>query len=164
MIKKIQELFAYFESTNFSQRAQIINSLSSFTMSVENSPKFQAAVEMYRLNPKVGSTKVIERINKLLSATKETKYLYKYDAAIAVYLYLLFKLSPSEYSIFAKQFEIPRNSWWTEQMLIVLDKFNKSAEVDYATKSMPDGDSLHGAGTILSTSNSATAILQGSFQ
>jgi hypothetical protein len=159
-----KNVFAAYESVDFRLRSQIINSLAGFTSSVENKSEFQAMIEQYSLEPKTGASVLTNRIEKLLSTSNDTRYLYRYDSAIAAYLYIMHKISPLEYARFSSNTKLPENIWWAGQMAITLDRLISNTKTQYTVNTSEPRPNIVAHWRNVNADNSATSMIQGVFK
>lgn len=130
-MKTLNKLFAHIEGTSFTSSAYILNTLASFTLYAENSAEYQNALESSLSHPNESSKYIYERIENLLTIDDDGTYMHPYDASIAVYLYLISKLSTVFYAKKVKDLTLPQNTWWSKQMhLIISSSLEEKPEVN----------------------------------
>lgn len=161
----MDSLYVTIESTDFRQKSQIINNLSSFTSLFESIPAYEAFLKNYSPYPREGAELLVKRINKLLFTKSDEKYLHKYDAALAIYLYLLYSLHRKIFQELTTKLVLPENTWWASQMSTVLLKKINSDKTIYEQKTIsnPPPSNKIWASNNVDIHNSATKIIDGVF-
>jgi len=119
-MNQLERLFARVESLSFVSGAYAANTLSSFVAYIESMSEFNEVVADFTNNAESNIEEVSERVIKLLDLKNDLKFMHQYDAPVALYLYLVSKVSKVEFAKLAKVINLPENCWWSKQMLAVL--------------------------------------------
>ena len=116
----LNALFAKVESLEFMLGAYSANTLSSFVAYIGTMTEFSSIVNSIEINPDIKSSIVAQRVSKLIKLNPDKVHMHRYDSAVALYCYLLFKIDKIGFLELSRKIKLPQNTWWSRQMVEVL--------------------------------------------
>ncbi len=121
-MKSANKLFSFIESVAFTSSAYAANTLASFTVYAESFSEYKQALDNLRQDPSDSAELLAHRVDLLLASQNDENFMHKYDSSIAVYIYLIYQLSPLVFRSRVLSLNLPSNMWWAKQMISVLKK------------------------------------------
>lgn len=159
----MNDFFSYVESIDFRTRVSALNNLASFARALDSSHIFIEARNIYLSSPQQSLEAIQSRINSHITPlnASQMQFLHPYDAAIAAYLYLLYKVDPANAKTTASLVGSQNlsNIWWARHMISIIGTLPEQSATRGETIVIrqqepmlsPSGNSIASANSITTT-------------
>jgi hypothetical protein len=135
-MNQLNNLVNQIESISFSASMDLFSGFSSFMYEVSNNSLVKELITVVS-NTDEGKYFIISRLFYLLSETDGSDYRHRHDVAIAVYLYVVAKLTPDIIIVLTKLVDHTKNLWWASKLAKSLEQNLPSNEALYTFSISP---------------------------